>query len=1517
MHVIQIVIENATLPKRVEIIACKVEPPESRLVFECKVSSHISHMTKMKFPVFYFGFRKIPKYSVFRFMIASRNEEEGHGDFAVKFNTSKSGLFVSKSVIPEVISGKIQVVHLVSSIPGCDPSKVIGKLCFSIVDLNSIPPQATSTSFQHIEMPPTQQDKDTLDLISREKGLECVAPLITDYPTVLIIFHSFSTLRSELLPEDIISVACLGTSYCKIKEDPILTKEKGPINVIPNLKRVKLRCHKERDQLYLELHVLDKANSCSLFSASCPIVDLIPFQYYNWEYSWKMLLGTNPSSFSSSSSQENSATVTLAYWPALSDYPEYKGLEFFIRCPEINTHYETADLILCCQLRSMDKKKQSLSNADIIYYSIPFVHLQGEDKVIHEKVQIAVLRSYSDDSTLHALPGYFFFPNFDFRIDHQILLTFYVCPQYDPGVWWGTKVVSLAVLNIYSDMKQALTNQEGMRWELCEEAMSHSTEILPPLNKISGILRWKQRNMKFLSADTISKDFSRLPLIENATHGLTEKKIHNTKLREEVNRLRRVITLTQDSLSKDIKHQKKELSKQLEMPVQQQFHSDLDRENLELRRENSRLKQKVLTSSRESFKVLSQDLRNQEDREGDILELHKKYEELKKENEEYERCIKSIEATKQQDPTLLIMEDDMTKLREENSKFKAEIEKYEQLMKDMEATTETFKQDPTMSMEAISNRLKFEIKSKQLLKKKMDGSIANLNKDNQKLKRMIESFKKYNRDMENFTRTSLKENKRLSRKDLLNKIEYISLCLETAIKSKELLKEEMEKDTFQLRKENLQLRTEKEKIYKSVEMSTKEDHTLSKGELLEKIVLLSKVSESAIHSKQLIEKKVEEYEACLKEIEIATEPILSKKSLQDKVNVISCHLEIEKQSKKSLEEEILKLHKENLKLKEECEMLEASTVHFSKQDLLEDKQSDTAQSDKESQDEKLEGEMNIFQLRQVNLKLEKENEEDKKLIEDIKSKKDLQDEMDFISKCLEAEKKSKEKAKEDIYQLCQENQELDRENKENKILIEDLEASSAGTPFGKEVKEKILQLRQKLKQENEKLMKEVTVTSAENYQDLLDEIESISTSLEAEGESKLILEIEMGRKILLLCQENLKLKQKNEKLIVMTSTPDLLDEIESISTSLEAERESRLLLEKEMNGKFFLLCQENMKLKRENEKLMEEVTVTSTQDLLDEIESLEAERESKLLLEEEMDGKFFLLCQENLKLKQKNEKLTEEVAVTSTEDYQDLLDEIQSISTCLEAERESKQLLQKKMEEDIHQLRQENLKLVKEKEENKKLIKDLETYSSTDFMVSKRDLQDEIDIISKQLEAETKSEQLIEMGFEEVHQENLKLKKESKVIKKFLEDDRDSKVANQDSTVFQSLSTQIKLGELKMTHEELIMMLETEQQTEESLLNKLERCVTSWTENKENYEAKIHNLKRCFGTYQARWRDHAQSYSHPQHSITVYEDAPCGAVASLSRNRLTGDPSPSRLTSVDPPGMDDIPLQPVPKNYKV
>ena len=254
----------------------------------------------------------------------------------------------------------------------------------------------------------------------------------------------------------------------------------------------------------LELHVAEKQKKNPFFSASYLIADLVPFNYYNWEYNWRWLPSSSPG-FSQGNHEVN-VTVSIVRWPSISDYYHYEGLEFFVEGLQFDSCYENMDLVLSCELTEVGSRKTTPISKRM--NTSPHKQQSDNDSNLH----ISVMQHSSGT----AQAAYFFFScsTFDSMIDHQIYLTLYAS-IHNAGLWWNANTISSAFLFLSEGLRRALScpeNKKGVRWELEDEDISHSSVESPVITKLSGILRWKDRNMEFLS-DNIISQISELPLL--------------------------------------------------------------------------------------------------------------------------------------------------------------------------------------------------------------------------------------------------------------------------------------------------------------------------------------------------------------------------------------------------------------------------------------------------------------------------------------------------------------------------------------------------------------------------------------------------------------------------------------------------------------------------------------------------------------------------------------------------------------------------------------------------------------------------------------------------------------------------------------------------------------------------------------------------------------------------------------------------------------------------------------------
>ncbi len=438
----------------------------------------------------------------------SSGKDIGYGLYPVTlYNPDKIQL---GSLSPSNMTKKTHLVYLSKTREhghAANVQEVVGKLSFKIrfktTKTFRRKEKGSWLGLKSVERELSQQAPPELNLeemVSRENSLSCNVPIPAADPKVSVIFHSVSTKISEVTSTDLLCIACIGTS-AEARESAIFNKGEGPVHTLPALRPIRLRCTSEGGEVTIK--VINIKEKSLVFSVSCPVAKLVPFQHYNWEYNWRCLLG--PSGFNPAHSHSNSeanVTVSLVLWPSLSEHQDYEGLEVYINGVDFDKPNGRIDLVLCCELTHGEGEND------------PPAEAEEDGKFPNSCITVVKCSSSDDDAVIS--PGYFFFPGVPSDEVHRINLSLYATP-HNASPWWLTDSKASAVISLSKATTQVLLqpqNEEGIRWELANDALTNSSPDILMVKRASGLLRWKSKGTKFLSEDNIHK-IPDLPLLSD------------------------------------------------------------------------------------------------------------------------------------------------------------------------------------------------------------------------------------------------------------------------------------------------------------------------------------------------------------------------------------------------------------------------------------------------------------------------------------------------------------------------------------------------------------------------------------------------------------------------------------------------------------------------------------------------------------------------------------------------------------------------------------------------------------------------------------------------------------------------------------------------------------------------------------------------------------------------------------------------------------------------------------------
>ena len=483
--------------------------------------------------------------------------EIGQCFFPITFRPSDNKALGSLAVKAAELANQTQTGYITAKVEGTNINKVVGRILFKVVNQKSIPKSLLRKQTSYLDLKtskekfakPVRSDPSLDDLIARERVSLCMrAAMPGDAPMVTVVFHCAASAQQELL-RDLRPIACIGTST-DIREDSFFKNNSGQdVKAISILKPVTLQCSGDDDTTtieVLELHLNSSGSGNKVsFSASHTLQTFYPFRHYNWEYNWRWLPGTHTNTLDSfqSNGKESKVILSVVYTPPASHFANYEGLEVLIQDVDLSSFARDRNLIACVQLTesivninfgsssvtntSSPLKKQSGGNGTEVTYNFNVAVMQFSPAARggSERSSSSSPRPFTAS---RLIPAYFFFAiNPFFRSkshDHRLQLTLYSVDRDSALVWWkGGSKIALSSIPLPAGLKRVLPrpeNREGVMCSLVNDEISQPTET-PIANKITMVLRWKAKEMQFLSPE-IENSLDRLPLIQDLDFSLPE-----------------------------------------------------------------------------------------------------------------------------------------------------------------------------------------------------------------------------------------------------------------------------------------------------------------------------------------------------------------------------------------------------------------------------------------------------------------------------------------------------------------------------------------------------------------------------------------------------------------------------------------------------------------------------------------------------------------------------------------------------------------------------------------------------------------------------------------------------------------------------------------------------------------------------------------------------------------------------------------------------------------------------------
>lgn len=381
-----------------------------------------------------------------------------------------------------------QTLLFTQHIPGTKIEKFTGKLKYAV--------RHTSAS-----------GADYSSLLKDEAKRMCVSVLPSESPFVSVVFHYAYTTNDP--NQQLVSLARIG-DRTDIRVDTLLQKGKNSPEqfcYVPFLKPVKLVCQ-EFD--CLELHVVDNKNRTILFSLSRALNRLVPFKPIHYNYDRKCFLNAAEGGVLTveTDGKVPSISVSVTYTPSHSEFSRFEGFEVVV-CeviiPDAMQHYR--DVVLGIQLVQKQSKMKTPSFGSL---KPPFQPHKKKGKTapsIEQDYHVTVLQYQGKDITT-AIKSYLLFSCSAKKLGDSYLV-FHVFGSSGTHLWWNTDCFLSVQLEISEEKLTQLQAREipSMPWKV-----SHNN---PSQVCISGIMRWKSKQMPFITESDLRRHAQGTPVQPN------------------------------------------------------------------------------------------------------------------------------------------------------------------------------------------------------------------------------------------------------------------------------------------------------------------------------------------------------------------------------------------------------------------------------------------------------------------------------------------------------------------------------------------------------------------------------------------------------------------------------------------------------------------------------------------------------------------------------------------------------------------------------------------------------------------------------------------------------------------------------------------------------------------------------------------------------------------------------------------------------------------------------------------
>ena len=399
-------------------------------------------------------------------------------------------LMCSSSVkSPPDICQDVRLVHMSAPIVHTKFEKVMARVWFKVNNLQQQPKVQMETSS-------SRSTSGLKQIFSKERSTVCdFSYTVKLHPTILVVFHTVS-VQEQFSSAKITPTAFLETT--PVDNLTTILNKGQKLNVIPIFRTIALKCLQD-DGRFLQMHLMRESEATPQFSVSIPLSNLQPFRPYNWSFNQKW--NKTSFKFKPSDDQINVDTnmiTSLIYLPASSAYSDYEGLELYIE-PFLLETDGREDVILSLQMLDVKKASSELSAQSAGEEEARGNNEDGADTAI------AVLQSHEADIPISS-PAYFFIASCpqlyrDFKISLKVYSV-----EHNSKPWWESSEFSSIEVDFASKLRQeifSIENKQGLKLKFTKDAIEQNFKEVPLFEQLNVIVRWKTKDMRFLSEPEI------------------------------------------------------------------------------------------------------------------------------------------------------------------------------------------------------------------------------------------------------------------------------------------------------------------------------------------------------------------------------------------------------------------------------------------------------------------------------------------------------------------------------------------------------------------------------------------------------------------------------------------------------------------------------------------------------------------------------------------------------------------------------------------------------------------------------------------------------------------------------------------------------------------------------------------------------------------------------------------------------------------------------------------------------